>query len=84
MSWQPEAPLSPKARARELLVLALRQTAGVDIFAFQNQTGFHPEQLCGEEIRSLCEMKMLVFKNGRLKLTSNALFVSNAVFERLI
>ena len=76
--------LSSEKRARELLVLGLRRTEGVDRSWFRTLTGFDYRDLCGPAIRRLCDLGLLTDERNRLRLTEKAYFVSDAVFRELI
>jgi coproporphyrinogen III oxidase-like Fe-S oxidoreductase len=77
--------LEPAGRARELLVVALRQTAGVAREEFRAETGFDYYDLCGEAINRLCSEGWLeITKEDALRLAPQAYYVSNAVFTELI
>jgi len=81
---QEEPALSPEQSARELLVMGLRKLDGVCDEVFHRKTGYHIEQLCGERIPPLCAEEMLSYEGDVLRLTGNALFVSNAIMSELI
>lgn len=76
--------LEGQAKARETLVMALRRVQGVDAAAFEQWTGFALPDFLGEEIADLCERGLLQWDDGRLRLTGDALFVSDAVFRELV
>jgi oxygen-independent coproporphyrinogen-3 oxidase len=76
--------LAPEAAARETLVMGLRRTAGWNLAAFRELTGFDAMDLRGEEIRRAVEAGNLVSGKGRLRLASRALFSSDAVFADLV
>ncbi|MBN2783771.1 MAG: radical SAM family heme chaperone HemW [Pontiellaceae bacterium] len=76
--------LSPNAKARETLIMWLRMTKGVDLNAFHETTGYTVDELSGDAIRFLEREGLLRCTDDRLSLTSDALFVCNAVFSELI
>ena len=79
-----EETLEPEARAREALVMYLRQLGGVSREEFRARTGFDFRELCGKEIDWLVEIGMLEDQGDRMKLTPQGVFVSDAVFAELI
>lgn len=76
--------LPPAAKARETLVMQLRELAGVNRAGFQDLTGFDYRDLCGPVIDRLCEEQWLQEVDGNLSLTEKALFVSDAVMAELV
>ncbi|MBN1269013.1 MAG: coproporphyrinogen III oxidase family protein [Kiritimatiellae bacterium] len=79
-----EERLDPRAKARETLVMSLRRVAGVSNEEFGRVAGFSYRDVCGEAIDRLIGQGLLVEENGRLRLTEDALFVSDAVFRELV
>ena len=79
-----EEKLAPEAKARETLIIALRLIAGVDLAAFQRQTGFDVIALGGLALERLIAQNLLVLCDGRLRLAKESLFVSNRVFAELV
>ena len=76
--------LAPEAKARETLIIWLRLLDGVDLAAFRLQTGFDALALGGVALEQLVVQGLLVVADGRLRLTEQALFVSNRVFAELV
>lgn len=76
--------LPPEAKARETLVMSLRRLPGVDRDGFRQLTGFDYQTLGGETLTRLIGLGMLEERDGRLRLTEEGLFVSDAVFAELI
>lgn len=76
--------LAPEDKAREILVMWLRMTNGVDIARFEALTGFDVDQLCGESIESMATEGLLNRTRNHLSLAPDALFVCNAVFSELV
>jgi len=76
--------LTGDEKARELLVMWLRLTEGVDLLAFERLTGRDVDALCGSTVDDLVEEQLLERKNNHLALTKNALFISNSVFSELV
>lgn len=72
--------LSPEDRAREALVLGLRRLAGVDRGEFFEQTGFELDRLVGAELGRHVKLGMLSDLAGRVRLTREGLFVSDAIW----
>ena len=79
-----EEKLASEAKARETLVIGLRLIEGIDLAAFQRQTGFDLIALGGMALKRLIEQKLLVLCDGRLRLAKESLFVSNRVFVELV
>jgi len=79
-----EEQLTPEARAREALVMNLRQLDGVDRSEFIRITGFDYRQLCGDTIQWLEEIGMVKDSGERLRLTPQGVFVSDRIFSELI
>ena len=76
--------LTGDEKAREILVMWLRLTEGVDLLAFERLTGRSVDVLCGATVDDLVEEQLLERKNNHLALTKNALFISNSVFSELV
>lgn len=76
--------LTGDEKAREILVMWLRLTEGVDLLAFERLTGRSIDALCGSTVDDLVEEQLLERKNDHLALTNNALFISNSVFSELV
>lgn len=76
--------LIPEDKAREILVMWLRLTEGIDLVQFKGLTGFGVDELCGPAIESLVEARLLQRLGNRLALAEDALFVSNSVFSELV
>ncbi len=76
--------LSAEDKARETLVMWLRMLDGVDVESFRQVTGQDVGDLCGSAIESMIEEGLLHRRGTRLALTSDALFVCNAVFSELV
>lgn len=79
-----EEELTPEAKARESLVMNLRQLDGVERDNFARDTGFDYHDLCRTEIQWLKEIGMLEEVDNRLKLTSEGIFVSDRIFSELV
>lgn len=76
--------LPPEAKARETLIIWLRLLDGVDLAAFRQQTGFDALALGGPALEQLVAQGLLVVADGRLRLTEQALFISNRIFAELV
>ena len=72
--------LSPEDRAREALVLGLRKLEGVSLADFGRSTGFEVHQLVGASLDHHLEQGLLTERSGRLRLTPQGLFVSDAIW----
>lgn len=79
-----EEKLEPEAKARETLIMSLRRLDGVPRDEFRERTGFDYHALRGAEIARLVGLGMLTESGGRLRLTEQGLFVSDAVFAELV
>ncbi len=69
--------LDPEAKERETLVMGLRRLAGVDVSAGLWKT-------LGGNFRTLEKEGLLVIEGNRVRLSEEALFVSDAVFAELV
>ena len=76
--------LSPEDRAREALVLGLRRMAGVDRREFTARSGFEVDALIGREMARFVELGLLSDESGRLRLTREGLFVSDAIWPAFL
>lgn len=76
--------LGAKEKARETLVMGLRLVDGIDLQAFEQSTGFNLLELGGEMMELFINEGLLRLEGGRLRLDSDSLFVSNAVFSELV
>lgn len=72
--------LSAEDRAREMLVLALRRLEGVSRETFRQSTGYEIEQLVGNALSRHVELGLLCDDEGRIRLTREGLFVSDAIW----
>jgi len=79
-----EETLADSEKACETLVMSLRRLEGVEVEDFENRTGFSPYQLRGEEIERLIDDGLLELSANRLRLTEQALFISDTVFRELV
>lgn len=72
--------LCAEDRAREMLVLGLRRLEGVSRETFARSTGYEIEQLIGGELARHIERGLLADCDGRIRLTREGLFVSDAIW----
>lgn len=81
--WSPVAEaeeLCAEDRAREALVLGLRRLEGVSRHEFAARTGFDLDRLVGRPLAKHIELGLLVDEGGRVRLTREGLFVSDAIW----
>ena len=71
--------LPPESRARELLVVGLRRTAGVDKREFHERTGFTINQLAGSDIAPHLASGLLEETPTHLRLTREGRFLADTV-----
>ncbi|MGD9721016.1 MAG: radical SAM family heme chaperone HemW [Pirellulales bacterium] len=76
--------LDSEARARELLVFALRRLEGVDRRAFAARSGFEVDQLVAEPLRRFVELGLLEDDGQRVRLSREGLFVSDAIWPHFL
>jgi oxygen-independent coproporphyrinogen-3 oxidase len=76
--------LDAQAKARETLVMALRRVDGIDSRTFEAWTGYPLTGFMQGEIADLCQRGLLAWEGNRLRLSEEALFVSDAVFRELV
>jgi oxygen-independent coproporphyrinogen-3 oxidase len=76
--------LSPEDRAREALVLGLRRMEGVDRRQFAAGAGFEIDALVGPELSRFVELGLLCDQSGRVRLTREGLFVSDAIWPAFL
>ena len=76
--------LSPEEKARETLVMQLRQTCGVNRADFLAQTGFDYSALASAPIDALLEEGLLIEDEAALRLAEDAFFVSDAIFSQML
>ncbi len=79
-----EERLAPEAKARETLVMALRQIAGVRYNWFHRATGFDLRALCGPTLDHLAAEGLLVAWDEGVRLSADGLFVSDGIFAELV
>ena len=76
--------LSPEDRARELLVLGLRQTDGIDPAEFAKRSGIEMRSLAGEAFHRLIKQKLIEETAGRIRLTREGRFLADSVAGELL
>jgi oxygen-independent coproporphyrinogen-3 oxidase len=76
--------LSPEDRARERLVFGLRQLAGIDVAAFERDTGLVVDDLDGQVLARFTEQGLLQRSATHLRLTRRGLLVSDAIWPALL
>jgi oxygen-independent coproporphyrinogen III oxidase len=76
--------LAADDRARELLVFGLRRRQGVAREEFERRTGVNWESLLGVELQKMIDLGLLEEADGRLRLTHEGLFVSDAIWPRFL
>lgn len=76
--------LAPEDAARELLVMWLRQTAGVCAAEFIAYTGYDYRILAGEHLASWSKLGLVSTANERLRLTRRGFEVADSLFVELV
>jgi len=76
--------LDPDDRARERLVLGLRQTGGIRQDHFEEQTGVSAMDLAGAALRQLIENGLVEEDTGSLRLTREGRFLADTVAGELL
>jgi oxygen-independent coproporphyrinogen-3 oxidase len=76
--------LSPEERAREALMLGLRQRTGIDIPQFETRFDVSLEALAGQTIRRMQSAGWLQRDDARLQLTNEGVFVADTVVSELL
>jgi oxygen-independent coproporphyrinogen-3 oxidase len=77
--------LDPEARAREVVILGLRRTRGLDLDRLARQTGFALFDLYSEELLDkLLHLNVLLLDAGNLRLTPRGLELADSIFVDLV
>jgi oxygen-independent coproporphyrinogen-3 oxidase len=76
--------LSPEERAREALMLGLRQRAGIEIRQFETRFDVSLKALAGQTIQRMQTAGWLRHENSRLQLTDEGVFVADTVVSELL
>ncbi|MEX2093230.1 MAG: radical SAM family heme chaperone HemW [Pirellulales bacterium] len=76
--------LEPAARARELLVFALRRIEGISRREFAEKSGYTVEELIAKPLAKFVALGLLESDGDRLRLTREGLFVSDAIWPEFL
>ena len=76
--------LSSENRARELFVLGLRQTDGIDPAEFAPRSGLELRSLAGEALDQLIEQGLIEEADGRIRLSREGRFLADSVAGELL
>jgi oxygen-independent coproporphyrinogen III oxidase len=76
--------LAPEGRARELVMLNLRRSQGLDLAEFRAQTGFDFHQLAGDALPRHLRQGLLEELDGRVRLTRDGRFLADTVFAEYV
>ncbi|MEK7369751.1 MAG: coproporphyrinogen III oxidase, partial [Planctomycetota bacterium] len=76
--------LTPRRRAAETLMMALRMTSGIKEKDFTVRTGFTLRELYGDVIDRLCVLGLMGIRQGRLYLTRKGVFVADSVMMEFL
>ncbi|MFN3466866.1 MAG: radical SAM family heme chaperone HemW [Candidatus Brocadiales bacterium] len=76
--------LSPRRRAAETLVMALRMRSGITEGEFYRRTGYSLTELYGQSIKKFNRLGLLSLAGGRLHLTQKGLFLANQVMVEFV
>jgi len=76
--------LSAQARARELIMLGLRQTAGIDLAAFADRTGYPLRDLEPAAFDRFLAEGLLEEQGGRVRLTTEGRFLADTVIAEFL
>lgn len=76
--------LSPENRAREAIMLGLRQTAGIDCESFAERFGFALGDLAEPAIARFQEQGLLEWEGARLRLTQEGRIVADTVVAEFL
>jgi oxygen-independent coproporphyrinogen-3 oxidase len=76
--------LSPRERALELLVFALRRPEGVKRAWFRQVAGMELDPLAGDLIAELASHRLMLDTGTSVQLTREGLMLSDAVFSRIL
>lgn len=79
-----EEQLEPEAKARETLIMSLRQLCGVSRAWFLQRTGFDYRVLCADALPWMVREGLLQDDGECLRLTSRGLFLSDGIFAELV
>lgn len=76
--------LSEKERIEEFMFLGLRMSKGVSAAEFKNRFNRDIEEIYGGRIKMLSENRLLLFDNGRWRLTDYGVDLSNRVLAEFL
>jgi oxygen-independent coproporphyrinogen-3 oxidase len=76
--------LSSEARARELLVFGLRRLEGVSRDQFLEETGYQIDDLVAAPLQKFTGLGLLADDGDRIRLTSQGVFVSDALWPEML
>lgn len=79
-----EETLAPEDKAREAIMLGLRQRAGIDLATFSEHFGTSIESLEPEVLQTQLAAGLLEIANGRLRLTREGCFVADHVVSQFL
>ena len=74
----------PEIRPAEALMLALRQTEGVDIDHFILRYGKDPRKILGPSLKRFSELGLIRTSARRIRLTTRGMLLSNEVFGAIV
>ncbi len=77
-------PYSPVTELKEAAILRLRLNSGIDLAQFEENYYFSPTSIFKDAIESSISDKLLLLKDGNLKLTDKGRLLSNEVFVRIM
>ena len=81
---QEQEQLSPRERAREMLIFGLRRIEGVDRQEFFEQSSFAVDELSGKEIEKFVALGFLDDDGQNIRLTHEGLLVSDSMWPDLV
>ena len=76
--------LSPRAKAKEMFFVALRQVDGFELSWFEKKSGYSAAELYEDELDTLLGDALIEIKDDKIRLLPKAYLISNRVFERLV
>jgi oxygen-independent coproporphyrinogen-3 oxidase len=77
-------PSDPEREMRTAVILGLRLLSGIDLAEFEERFGVHLSDYYGEALGKLLDAELLQLEDGMLRLSPQALFISDEVFSHLI
>jgi oxygen-independent coproporphyrinogen-3 oxidase len=76
--------LPQKKRASEILIMALRMTAGISNEDFFNRSGFDLKELFHKQLNNLTQAGLINFDDERIKLTKKGMSLADSVMMEFI